>query len=93
MVAKCGNPGCEARFLYFGRGQLFVTYRHVDHASSGEESLTYPEFFWLCENCAPRMTLQFDLDGAPMILHRNPAQCDDSYALSMHSQFSQAAFQ
>ena len=92
MVRKCANPDCEARFLYFGRGQLFVARRRTHHDSDPQEPAMIPEFFWICENCASRMSLQFDFDGAPMIVHKDPAEYDDYYPLSANVESQEAAF-
>ena len=92
MVRKCGNPDCEARFLYFGRGQLFVARRRADHDSDLQELAIIPEFFWICENCGSRMTLKFDLDGAPMMVDKDPVEHDDYYPVSANAESQEAAF-
>ena len=68
MVSKCANPECFATFRYFHTGKLFRV-----ETSSGEERrramgqdqaarkpLRRIEFYWLCENCAPRMTVAYE---------------------------------
>jgi len=69
MVSKCANPECAASFLYFHTGKLF----RIETSSGSERRratmgldevqrrpLRRVEFFWLCENCAPKMTLVHD---------------------------------
>jgi hypothetical protein len=65
MVAKCANPGCSATFLYLSRGRLFRwDTSHVVSGFGAEPQGQRParriEFFWLCEDCAPTMTLVFE---------------------------------
>lgn len=68
MVSKCANPDCSASFRYFHKGKLF----RVETASGFERRRTMGkdgerdkllrrlEFYWLCEDCAGKMTLIFD---------------------------------
>ena len=67
MVSKCANPGCAATFLYFHKGKLFRIETPMDHAleeTGYENGIRRPvrrlEFFWLCDNCARKMTLAFE---------------------------------
>lgn len=68
MVSKCANPGCSAPFLYLRQGKLF----RIEMATAEGDScpifgadptvrrqVRRLEFFWLCDDCAPRMTLTF----------------------------------
>ena len=68
MVSKCANPECPATFRYFHIGKLF----RVDTSSGPERRramgqdeahlrpLRRLQFYWLCETCAPKMTLTYD---------------------------------
>jgi len=67
MVSKCANPGCATAFRYFHTGRLFRIETLV--ASGGREpgyenGMKRPgphlEFYWLCDDCASRMTLAFE---------------------------------
>ena len=68
MVSKCANPECAARFRYFHQGKLFrwETEVGIDRRRSlgSDDEMKKPirriEFYWLCENCADRMTLVFE---------------------------------
>jgi hypothetical protein len=68
MVSKCANPICSASFRYLHEGKLFrmaVTAHAAGNsdvaAGSGpKKSSHHIEFFWLCEECAPAMTLTFE---------------------------------
>lgn len=56
MVAKCLNPRCEARFQYLRGGKLF----RLDFRDYGVGKDVRPrgaEYFWLCDSCAQKMTL------------------------------------
>jgi hypothetical protein len=63
MVSKCSNPGCSTSFRYLHEGKLFrmaVTANADSGADPGtKKSSRRIEFFWLCEECAPQMTLIF----------------------------------
>jgi hypothetical protein len=72
MLAKCLNPRCAARFRYLGEGRHFRL--DFSEASRRKQALlggTPPalekerpvEHFWLCESCAPQMTIQFSEAG------------------------------
>ena len=61
MLSKCANPGCPAPFLYLHEGKLF-------RLDTGTESPAGPttqktarnlEFFWLCGDCAAKLTLSY----------------------------------
>jgi hypothetical protein len=66
MVTKCANPGCSAPFLYLRQGKLFrietVDTQSDQGASFGMDPIAgraarHLEFFWLCDDCAPLMTV------------------------------------
>ena len=65
MVSKCANPECATPFRYFHQGQLFRLETQTGHdrrkGMGVDNDLKKPlrriEFFWLCEDCAGRMTL------------------------------------
>ena len=68
MVSKCANPDCSASFRYFHQGKLFRVEssagleRRRAMGSDGEprKPIRRLEFFWLCEDCAAKMTLVFN---------------------------------
>ncbi|HKW19426.1 MAG TPA: hypothetical protein VJO35_18095 [Terriglobales bacterium] len=68
MVSKCANPECSVPFRYFHTGKLFRVdtktgldrRRTMGHDGEQDKTLRRLEFFWLCENCAGKMTLAFD---------------------------------
>ena len=69
MLSKCATPCCSATFRYLSRGKL---YRWDTSAAAKGKELSFGtdaqaqsatrriEFFWLCEQCAPTMTLVFE---------------------------------
>ena len=72
MLSKCANPGCSATFLYLSRGKLFRWEVSVAAKNNGRDSGPNQqvssasrrlEFFWLCEDCAPAMTLSSSSRG------------------------------
>jgi hypothetical protein len=68
MVSKCANPECTTPFLYFHRGRLFrmetegrqERRRNMGGESGAAKPLRRIEFYWLCQDCAEKMTLVFD---------------------------------
>lgn len=68
MVSKCANPECSTPFLYFHQGRLFRLEtegredrrRHLGDETGISKPLRRIEFYWLCEECAPEMTIAFD---------------------------------
>jgi hypothetical protein len=63
MVSKCSNSACTTSFRYLHEGKLFRMAVPTD-ASSLTDPRTKKissriEFFWLCAECAPEMTLIF----------------------------------
>jgi hypothetical protein len=68
MVSKCANPECLATFRYLHTGKLFrfeTSFGHERRLGLGQNEVAMRplrrlEFYWLCENCAPRMTLAYD---------------------------------
>ena len=68
MVSKCANPECAAPFRYFHQGKLFrlETEAGFDRRRTlgVNDEMKKPrrrlEFYWLCENCAGKMTLVFE---------------------------------
>lgn len=65
MVSKCANPQCEAPFRYFHQGKLFrleTEHGYERRKGLGDDTgmkkpLRRVEFFWLCEECATKLTL------------------------------------
>jgi len=68
MVSKCANPECTTPFLYFHRGRLFRVEtegrqerrRNLGGETGAGKPLRRIEFYWLCQDCAEKMTLVFD---------------------------------
>jgi hypothetical protein len=64
VLQKCANPDCDAQFRYLHEGKLFeveIQYREGMLGSTQHEmSAGKIELWWLCNKCAPRVTLRFD---------------------------------
>jgi len=68
MVTKCANHECANEFHYLRNGRLFIV--EVDDRShwlalgaqpAGERKKPHRiEHYWLCDECAPRLTLVID---------------------------------
>jgi hypothetical protein len=69
MLGRCANPGCARRFRKLEEGKLFLAEGDVAAAESsvrGAESGRLSrqlEHYWLCDSCAPVMTLSFEKRG------------------------------
>jgi len=60
MVTHCANPSCGVPLRYLRFGRLFrfeVRALQSDRDSKVARQVTH---FWLCGECAPRLTLTFD---------------------------------
>ena len=69
MVSHCANPGCHEPFIYFRNGKLFAVPRR-----SGEAEHATIECFWLCQQCAENLALEFRQDGHhPALVTRHMA--------------------
>ncbi len=57
MVTKCLNPLCGAPFQYLRSGKVFLL-NSLDHRGEGQDVRNHEvEYFWLCDSCAQKMTL------------------------------------
>jgi hypothetical protein len=82
MVSKCANPDCSVPFRYFHTGKLFraETSLGLDRRRALGQDLPQSkplrrlEFFWLCEDCADRMTLTFDKESGVSVRHKDYAR-------------------
>jgi hypothetical protein len=87
MVSKCANPDCSVPFRYFHTGKLFRVEtstgldrrRTMGRDGEQHQALRRLEFFWLCEECARRMTLIFDRESG---VTARPKQSVDECACS-----------
>jgi hypothetical protein len=68
MVAKCANPPCRTRFRYLGEGRLF----RIEIESSKNE------YFWLCSDCASKMTLKAKRGKGVIVVRRSTAEPPES---------------
>lgn len=62
MLSKCANPECSTRFLYMRGGKLFRWDQLQGVKDSGlaiRKESHGVEFFWLCDRCAPQMTVVY----------------------------------
>lgn len=57
MVTKCLNPLCEAPFQYLRSGKLFLVNSRDYRGGRIAARHRGDEYFWLCDSCAARMTL------------------------------------
>ena len=82
MVSKCANPECSAPFRYFHTGKLFRAdiavgldrRRTLGQDDRRDKPLRRLEFFWLCEDCAGRMTVSFDKETGVKVRHKDYAR-------------------
>jgi hypothetical protein len=82
MVSKCANPECSAPFRYFHTGKLFRAEtsvrldrrRTLGQDAREDKPLRRLEFFWLCADCAEKMTVVFDKDSGVRVRHKDYAR-------------------
>ncbi len=68
MISTCANPACNKPFHYLRGGRLyrFDTVRRarqsgeVANATCAISPTRIAVFFWLCKECASRLSLRFD---------------------------------
>jgi len=71
MLSKCSNPECSTRFLYLHSGKVF----RLNADPPSEPRRRRREYFWLCDDCATRMTLVFRPGlGVIAVAHEEEAQ-------------------
>ena len=69
MVSKCTNPECPERFLRLHQGKLFrwdgvnARQRLTRGADPETKKARKVEFFWLCGECARKMTVVFSAEA------------------------------
>jgi hypothetical protein len=71
MLSKCANPGCSSVFLYLHAGKIFRIERKTSNRAASslgadaemKKTANRVESFWLCNECASKMTLVFSKDG------------------------------
>lgn len=62
MLTKCINPLCSQYFLHLESGRLFRL-EQVERAG-----IRRSEYFWLCRNCAEKMTLRLNEENGIKIV-------------------------
>jgi hypothetical protein len=65
MLHKCANPACSNLFRRLREGKLFqVETKHFassrEPVGSSRRNNRHVEHYWLCDECAPFVTLAFD---------------------------------
>lgn len=74
MLHKCANPACSTQFRYLRQGKLFQveteyfpgTSQRNERAVRKSKPSRHVEHYWLCDECAPYITLTFDGEGGMM---------------------------
>ena len=73
MLAKCANPSCSSVFRYLHEGKLF----RLESVQSSRGLDRHSEWFWLCDRCAPIMTLKLensDVVALPLLSNLEESQ-------------------
>ncbi len=74
MLHKCANPACPNLFRRLREGKLFQveTKRLADSREQGSSRARrhtrHVEHYWLCDECAPFVTLVFDRNEGMIIV-------------------------
>ncbi len=53
MLAKCGNPECNRRFMRLSEGKLFWQEAPHDANSNGQNGML--QMVWFCDECSKDM--------------------------------------
>jgi len=74
MLNKCANPDCGTKFLYLREGRLFefaVSNRGHECIEGAVPGKAFRrEMFWLCAECAQKMSLECSEDGDVAVVPR-----------------------
>jgi len=59
MLSKCANPACSTPFRYLRDGKIFEidSKREAAPESKDHKATRRVEFFWLCGECSPQLTV------------------------------------
>jgi hypothetical protein len=62
MLSKCANSSCTSSFHYLRDGRLFQMETGLGGRQMGGEKKRAHriEYFWLCSDCAAKMTLSYE---------------------------------
>lgn len=73
MLSKCANPNCDAPFQYLREGKLFrIDAKETLPQLIGKKPATGVEYFWLCGQCSPQMTLAFEREKGMVVVPIRP---------------------
>jgi hypothetical protein len=97
VLFKCANPDCAEKFLYLHQGKVFhlMPTPEVQAVDGGEPCLQ--ERFWLCGQCAKKMTLIWNGNGvklvhiSPQPITRSLRVADDMASTPLRSRAAAAA--
>jgi len=73
MICQCANPRCGREFRYLHEGHIFVLEPELPFTwHEGQTSIDHYEVrrYWLCDDCARRMTLRRQSDGSVRLMPR-----------------------
>ncbi len=67
MVSKCANPQCSAEFYRLSDGKVFSIHSNP-RLQASKKPAARVEHFWLCSNCAAKMTVALDRNREVVVL-------------------------
>lgn len=71
MLHKCANAMCPNQFRHLDQGKLFQVETQYSSAYRAVGTRSHPvrkvERYWLCDDCAPQMTLSFENGGVTAV--------------------------
>ena len=70
MLSKCANPACPKTLHYLRDGKIFKLEMENDVAP-GKKSARRVEHFWLCGNCAQRLTIDLGSGKVPRMASKS----------------------
>jgi hypothetical protein len=73
MLAKCANPACSRTFRYLREGKLFRIETEMEASpANGNVSGRAGEWYWLCDECAKKFTVEKQRGTAAVAVPRRP---------------------
>jgi hypothetical protein len=90
MLSKCANPGCPAPFLYLHQGKLFRMDSNsegppTDAVTEARRPVRRLEFFWLCDQCAVLVTLNYQKGVGITAVPLSKTQASETQVSSMQT--------
>jgi hypothetical protein len=96
VLFKCANPDCVEKFLYLHHGKVFHLMPTPEVQAVEGTATWLQERFWLCDQCAQKMTLIWNGNGVKLVrVTRRPVAqtlaADDTARVALRGRAAAAA--